>query len=62
MLGGRLNGAVFIPWVSWRNYCVGCTQSCYCKPATFLAPAATAATEVLRTAVGQTKSSSSTWR
>eukprot|EP01052_Picozoa_sp_SAG31_P040398 SAG31_NODE_5839_length_2301_cov_3.156222_2_plen_109_part_00 len=31
MLGGRLNGAVFIPWVSWRNYCVGCTQSDYCK-------------------------------
>jgi len=47
MLGGRLNGAVFIPWVSWRNYCVGCTQSCYCKPATFLAPAATAATDVV---------------
>eukprot|EP01052_Picozoa_sp_SAG31_P001734 SAG31_NODE_58_length_29669_cov_20.244978_25_plen_598_part_00 len=29
ILGGLRSGAEFIPWVSWRHYCVGCTQSDY---------------------------------
>ena len=29
VLGGLRSGADFIPWVSWRHYCVGCSQSDY---------------------------------
>ena len=29
ILGGLKSGALFIPWISWRHYCVGCTQSDY---------------------------------
>jgi hypothetical protein len=29
MLAGLRTKAEFVPWISWRSYCVGCTTSHY---------------------------------